>query len=438
VARKRPGLVAARRVFAVVCGFVGLFVVFFGLGMGKPSVVLTGVAVGLFAVASRLVGMLRGTMRQWVVGVGRVVYVASPPPAAPYGRLQLELTVDAPGMPPEAVIIREPRVAVENWPSVGDELSIEVAADDVRNVRILWPDTEPEDEFDPAWDDDQPDPVPAEPPGSHLHPPGEHSDDLADDLLEHWDDETTVQGRDRPRAGEEPAYAPAPQPREEIDFNLDGPPAGPAPAAAGASAPDEGRPGRHVPLAHESAIPSPRPTPGTGRRPSPHPRPPAPPPASPEAPGREATIYPSANPAPAGAIHRVGVTLLVADLARSAAFYRDRLGFHEVDRGRDSLVLASGENRLVLRALQKMDPVHRRVAHLNLEVADIEAVYADLIAAGVRFTYPPRVVDHGAQLELWAAAFKDPDGHGIALTQWRPRGVADQLSGSTGGAHPRP
>jgi resuscitation-promoting factor RpfA len=150
------------------------------------------------------------------------------------------------------------------------------------------------------------------------------------------------------------------------------------------------------------------------------------------------TLYPSANPTASGAIHRVGVTLLVADVDRSAAFYRDRLGFHEVDSGQDSVVLASGENRLVLRAVQEMDPVHRRVAHLNLEVGDIEAVYADLRAAGVRFTYPPRVVDRGARLELWAAAFKDPDGHGVALTQWRPRDTVPRVSGPTGGARPQP
>jgi len=82
-------------------------------------------------------------------------------------------------------------------------------------------------------------------------------------------------------------------------------------------------------------------------------------------------------------------------------------------------VLASGENRLVLRTLAGMEPVHRRVVHLSLDVTDIEAVYAELRAAGVRFTSPPRVVDRGTRSEQWAAVFTDPDGHGLALTQWR-------------------
>jgi catechol 2,3-dioxygenase-like lactoylglutathione lyase family enzyme len=49
-------------------------------------------------------------------------------------------------------------------------------------------------------------------------------------------------------------------------------------------------------------------------------------------------------------------------------------------------------------------------------------MYEELKANGIRFTYPPRPANRSARLELWAAAFRDPDGHGIALTQWRPAG----------------
>ena len=31
----------------------------------------------------------------------------------------------------------------------------------------------------------------------------------------------------------------------------------------------------------------------------------------------------------------------------------------------------------------------------------------------------PRAVNRGDRLELWAATFYDPDGHNIAITQWR-------------------
>ncbi len=75
----------------------------------------------------------------------------------------------------------------------------------------------------------------------------------------------------------------------------------------------------------------------------------------------------------------------------------------------------------MLREIPEVSPITRRLVHLNLEVGDVIAVYENLRAKGVKFTYAPRAVNRGAKLELWAAAFRDPDGHGIALTQWRSR-----------------
>ncbi len=63
-------------------------------------------------------------------------------------------------------------------------------------------------------------------------------------------------------------------------------------------------------------------------------------------------------------------------------------------------------------------PINRRLVHLNLEVADIQAAYDDLRGRGVTFVHRPRAVSRHEQLELWSAAFRDPDGHGIALTRW--------------------
>ena len=97
------------------------------------------------------------------------------------------------------------------------------------------------------------------------------------------------------------------------------------------------------------------------------------------------------------------------------------LGFYEIDGGEGNAVLASGDTRLVLRMIRDATPVIRRVVHINLEVGDVEAVYRELKAKGVRFIYGPRSVNRGERLEQLAAAFRDPDGHGIALTQWRGR-----------------
>ncbi|GAB3813756.1 VOC family protein [Micromonospora zhanjiangensis] len=137
--------------------------------------------------------------------------------------------------------------------------------------------------------------------------------------------------------------------------------------------------------------------------------------------GAAATAGAGDPAAGAGPISGVGITLLVTNLDTSIAFYRDMLGFRELDAGEGNAVLASGATRLVLRAVPEVAPINRRLVHLNLEVADVQAAHAELRDKGVRFTYAPRVVNRGERLELWAAAFRDPDGHGIALTQWRER-----------------
>jgi catechol 2,3-dioxygenase-like lactoylglutathione lyase family enzyme len=117
-------------------------------------------------------------------------------------------------------------------------------------------------------------------------------------------------------------------------------------------------------------------------------------------------------------VRSVAVTLFVRDLSRSIIFYRDLLGFTESDAGRGSAVLISGDARIVLRRVT-MEAVDRRLVQLLLEVPDVDAAYADLRGRGVTFLHRPRPVGQYEQMTLWAAAFRDPDGHGIAVTQWR-------------------
>ncbi len=122
-----------------------------------------------------------------------------------------------------------------------------------------------------------------------------------------------------------------------------------------------------------------------------------------------------------GRIRGVGVTLFVTNLGRSLAFYRDLLGFRQVDLGLGSAVLESGDARIVLRRVADMPPVDRRLIHLLLEVPDVQAAYDELLLQGVEFVHRPRPVSRFEELELWSAAFRDPDGHGIALTKWAVR-----------------
>lgn len=137
------------------------------------------------------------------------------------------------------------------------------------------------------------------------------------------------------------------------------------------------------------------------------------------APGDLITDYPGVRPGPAGVVHGVGITVLVGDLTRSIVFYRDGLGFYEIEIGTDSAVLASGDTRLVLRQVRDQRSEAGRLIYLNLEVGDIDEMYAELRAKGIKFVHSPRPVNRGDRLELWSATFRDPDGHSIAITQWR-------------------
>jgi catechol 2,3-dioxygenase-like lactoylglutathione lyase family enzyme len=139
-------------------------------------------------------------------------------------------------------------------------------------------------------------------------------------------------------------------------------------------------------------------------------------PARPEPPVRRYGV-----PSLLGSVSGVSVTLIVSDLARSLTFYRDTLGLTEIDSGTGSAVLASGDSRITLRRVADMSPVDRRVTHVNLEVNDVQEAYERLRARGVQFVHKPRVVSQGEQLEQWAATFRDPDGHAIALTRWQIR-----------------
>ena len=432
MASTHGAVIPVRRTIAGVVFFIGAFVTFFGLGHGvNVAVMVLGAALMILAATLWLVNSLRGGVRRWVAGTGHVVEVTEPPPSSAYGRCELQLIVRAAGMPQEAVMIRDPRVPMEKWPYPGLDLPIEVAVNDIRNVRIQWDDVEPHGETGDDWDDwDQPAPVGAP---------------RLDDTLDfHLDDAPP-----RPRSGPSPtARAAAPAA-----------PATPAaPAAPGGAAGSPGgagfRPTMAAPppeaadLPRRTSPPSPAPSPrsapdlpeANATRAATVPTPPGSAETSAEAaPSGVATAtatatsppaaatggiiapYPSAHPGPGSAIYGVGITVLVADLPRSVAFYRDMLGFHEVDGGETSTVLASGDTRVVLRSTREFGPVNRRLVHLNLEVNDIQAVYAELKDKGVRFTYAPRPVNRSAKLELWAAAFKDPDGHGIAVTQWRSR-----------------
>jgi catechol 2,3-dioxygenase-like lactoylglutathione lyase family enzyme len=117
----------------------------------------------------------------------------------------------------------------------------------------------------------------------------------------------------------------------------------------------------------------------------------------------------------------IDVTLIVADLARSVGFYRDLLGFALVDSNHGGAVLSYRGGLLVLSHKPGMSPVDRRVVHMHMRVSDVDATYQELRRRGVDFVHRPQWQRPGDRFDVWTALFRDPDGHAIALTQWRGR-----------------
>jgi catechol 2,3-dioxygenase-like lactoylglutathione lyase family enzyme len=145
---------------------------------------------------------------------------------------------------------------------------------------------------------------------------------------------------------------------------------------------------------------------GERRKPSPSPRPRQP---------DSRPTFPTARPAPSVAIHSVGITVPVSNLGDSISFYRDQLGFRELERGDDRAELAHGDMRLVLRESDtKISP-----ASLTVDVEDLFSLFDDLARAGSEVAYAPRAVDGDDRLERWEAELRDPDGHAVTITQWR-------------------
>lgn len=398
-----------RKLIGAVLGTVATFITLFGLGMTSWAIVALGVALLVLAIA---LATVRGGGRTWVVGLGHVHSVSEPPTQYAFGRCELQLVIDAPGLPPRSKKIIEPRVPVAKWPSLGQALPVRVALDDQRHVRVLW------------------DEVP-----THAESAAAAVADLPPEYARTEPVEEVLIPQEAPPWADRAA---------EDDFRDDFPPA-PDPILDDV----DGRPEEHEPVVMHQRPGGPKVVEGELVEPitaplphrAPAPRPPAEelfdtvPVDSINVPLDELAAEAPPTPeeldeaifGPAGAeptevagspISGVGITLLVADLDRSLDFYRE-LGFAELDRGAGNAVLSSGPTRLVLRRVTGAAPISRRLVHVNLEVDDIQAAYQRLRDSGVRFTYAPRVVNRGTKLEVWAAAFKDPDGHGVALTQWR-------------------
>jgi methylmalonyl-CoA/ethylmalonyl-CoA epimerase len=115
-------------------------------------------------------------------------------------------------------------------------------------------------------------------------------------------------------------------------------------------------------------------------------------------------------------ITRIGqVAVVVHDLPRAVAFYRDVLGLRFLFEAPPGLAFFDcGGTRIMLTPPEGPDE-RQYSSILYYEVPDIQAAAETLRARGAVFEQDPHVVARLGQVELWMGFLRDPDGNALAV-----------------------
>lgn len=112
------------------------------------------------------------------------------------------------------------------------------------------------------------------------------------------------------------------------------------------------------------------------------------------------------------------IALASADPIALVAFYRDTLGLPVLFETNGMTFFQSGATRLMIGHAQPGQAIGGD-AVIYFEPRDWCATEAKLEHTGVAFTHPAQVLQKAPGRELVLRAFKDPEGHTLALLGWR-------------------
>ena len=403
----------------VVAFFLGAM----ALGGSSLPLLLSSVVLLVAAALTVFLLRLRHNAISHEIATAYVVEVSPPPPAAIVGKCDMKLRVNQRGRPPVEVRHRDVAMSIDRWPRVGQTLPVDLEPN-AKHLRVRWdlleqghiraPDPTPPRLYTPAATDAAQRDIT---PSVRLHL--EYTDPS---LNEYYED---------PALGDDYATVRTGQPSAGQDRDGFGSSSSIRTGHAEAVSSDVTRSDVEHPDFDPAEVdrsdfdPDPQNVDVTLARTIPLPRPPEEPTLRMTGPG---TAGSTDDGPPTGADSdsvrdgaSIGGMLIVADLDRSLRYYSEKLGFTIVYAASGNAVVEYGGARILLQHMADFSGIERRVGHLHLQVPDIEAAYSDLVAKGVAFSHRPRMVSRSDDLELWKAAFRDPDGHGIALTEWRQR-----------------
>jgi len=110
-------------------------------------------------------------------------------------------------------------------------------------------------------------------------------------------------------------------------------------------------------------------------------------------------------------IQNIGqISIIVHDLARATAFYRDQLGLPLLFTAGNMAFFDCGGVRLMLGLPETPDLDHRS-SILYFRVPDLQAAHRRLAEAGVEIVAPPRLIAPMPTYDLWMSAFRDSEGN---------------------------
>lgn len=121
---------------------------------------------------------------------------------------------------------------------------------------------------------------------------------------------------------------------------------------------------------------------------------------------------------PSTALSDIGqIAIVVGDVAKATAFYRDVLGLKFLfPTGPNMTFLAAGSVRIMLTTPQGASAVGKN-SILYFKVADIAATHAAIVARGAEAASQPRMIAKMPDHELWMAAVRDPEGNVVELME---------------------
>jgi catechol 2,3-dioxygenase-like lactoylglutathione lyase family enzyme len=113
------------------------------------------------------------------------------------------------------------------------------------------------------------------------------------------------------------------------------------------------------------------------------------------------------------------VILRVTDLDESVEFWTDTVGLSLSGKAGAFAFLSAGDREVQLTLNQvEARPDDASLTEIVFEVADIHGEHAAMLERGVPFEIEPRPVTSDGERELWAAHFRDPDGHLASVVGW--------------------